>query len=67
MSEAPLHFNAPPLHASFEKPLFRPRILLVDDEPLNLRVLQQILYMDYEVFMATSGVQAIPFCENTPP
>jgi len=62
MSELPLNFNAP-----FEKPLFRPRILLVDDEPLNLRVLQQILYMDYEVFMATSGVQAIPFCEATPP
>lgn len=62
MSELPGVFNEP-----LEKPLFRPRILLVDDEPLNLRVLQQILYMDYEVFMATSGVQAIPFCEASPP
>lgn len=62
MSELPQNVTVP-----FEKPLFRARILLVDDEPLNLRVLQQILFMDYEVFMATCGAQAIPFCESTPP
>lgn len=45
----------------------RARILVVDDQPMNIRVLHQLLAKDYEVFMATSGAEAIPFCEHTPP
>lgn len=45
----------------------RPRLLVVDDQPINIQTLYQIFHADYEVFMATNGRQAIEFCRNTPP
>lgn len=45
----------------------RPKLLVVDDQPANIQVLYQILAPEYEVFMATSGQQAIDFCNKNPP
>ncbi|MDE2586362.1 MAG: response regulator, partial [Betaproteobacteria bacterium] len=45
----------------------RPRLLVVDDQPINIQTLYQIFHIDHEVFMATSGEQALEFCRNTPP
>ena len=40
----------------------RRRILVVDDQPLNIRVLHMVLARDYQVLMATSGAQALQVC-----
>lgn len=48
-------------------PPWRPRLLVVDDQPLNIQTLYQIFHEDYEVFFATSGLEALRFCSNTPP
>jgi diguanylate cyclase (GGDEF)-like protein len=45
----------------------RPRLLVVDDQPVNIQVIHQIFVDTYEVFMATSGEQALAFCQSTPP
>lgn len=45
----------------------RPRLLLVDDQPLIIRLLYQIFAPDHDVFMATTGEQALAFCRSTPP
>ncbi|MEI6701900.1 MAG: response regulator [Deltaproteobacteria bacterium] len=45
----------------------RPRLLVVDDQPVNIQVLFEIFHRDHEVFMATSGVQALEMCRNNPP
>ena len=37
----------------------RPKILVVDDEPLNVDLLDAHLYMDYDVVTASSGEEAI--------
>lgn len=37
----------------------RSRVLLVDDEPINIRMLDSILRDDYDITVATSGVQAL--------
>lgn len=44
----------------------RKSILVVDDEPLNVRALHQVLGSDHEVFMATSGAQALTLCSQRP-
>ena len=45
----------------------RPRLLVVDDQPINIQALYQIFQADHEVFMATDGAQALDFCFNQPP
>lgn len=45
----------------------RPRILIVDDQVINIQTLYQIFADDHEVFMATSGQKALEFCRQTPP
>lgn len=45
----------------------RPRLLVVDDQPINIQTLYQIFHADHEVFMATGGAQALAFCHSTPP
>jgi diguanylate cyclase (GGDEF)-like protein len=44
-----------------------PLILIVDDQPSYIQVLYQILKPEYEVCMATSGVQALEFCRTRKP
>lgn len=45
----------------------RPRVLLVDDEPVNLCVLSELFREDYEVITATSGEEALAQCRLDPP
>lgn len=40
----------------------RPRILLVDDQPANIRLLNEVFRDDCDVLMATSGQQALDVC-----
>jgi len=44
-------------------PLAKPRLLIVDDQPINIQTLFHIFDADHEVFMATSGAQALAFCD----
>lgn len=44
----------------------RKRLLIVDDEPINIQTLYQIFRADYDVFMATSGEQALARCYSSP-
>ena len=41
----------------------RPKLLIVDDQPTNIRVLHELFREDCDVFMATSGEQAISVCQ----
>jgi len=45
----------------------RPKILLCDDQPINIRLANALLKGDYEIFMATSGLQAIELSEKVMP
>ena len=45
----------------------RPRLLVVDDQPINIQVMHQIFSSDFQVFMATSGEQALALCKDNPP
>ena len=44
----------------------RPRLLIVDDEPRNLRLLADIFADDYQLSLATSGSKALELLEATP-
>ncbi len=54
------------LSASLSVPR-RPKLLLVDDQPINIQTLFPIFSADYEVFMATTGAQALKVCANQYP
>lgn len=54
-----------PWQATAESP--RERLLVVDDQPMNIRALHDIFAATHDVFMATSGEQALAFCHATPP
>jgi diguanylate cyclase (GGDEF)-like protein len=45
----------------------RPRLLVVDDQPLNIQALYQTFSADHQVFMATGGEQALALCASRPP
>jgi signal transduction histidine kinase len=45
----------------------KPVLLLVDDQPSNIQVLLQIFKADHEVYLATSGEQALAFCASQLP
>lgn len=45
----------------------RARVLLCDDQPINIRLANALLKGDYDIFMATSGMQAIEQCEKVQP
>jgi diguanylate cyclase (GGDEF)-like protein len=48
-------------------PEAKPKLLVVDDQPINIQVLYQIFGSEYQVFMATSGAQALAMClQNSP-
>jgi diguanylate cyclase (GGDEF)-like protein len=46
----------------FAHPQNRPKLLIVDDQPTNIRVLHELFREDCDVFMATHGEQAISLC-----
>jgi len=45
----------------------RPRLLVVDDQPVNVQALYQAFCVDHQVFMATSGEQALGLCASQQP
>lgn len=45
----------------------KPRLLVVDDQPVNIQLLHQIFAGDCQVFMATHGEQALKLCQENPP
>ncbi len=45
----------------------KPKLLVVDDQPINIQVMYQAFAGEYQVFMATSGAQALAVCKNNPP
>lgn len=45
----------------------RPKLLLVDDEPVNLQVLKQILQQDYRLLFARDGDKALSLAANEKP
>lgn len=45
----------------------RPRILLCDDQPINIRLANALLKGDYDIYMATSGQQALDLSERVLP
>jgi len=42
-------------------------ILIVDDQPINIQVVDKILSSEYKIIAATSGDQAIEVCQRNPP
>ncbi|MGF6375333.1 putative two-component system response regulator [Clostridiales Family XIII bacterium PM5-7] len=44
-----------------------PKILIVDDEPANLKLLKELLKDTYQVYLATSGKHALNFLEHNKP
>lgn len=45
----------------------KPKLLVVDDQPINIQVMYQAFAGDYQVFMATGGAQALTICQDNPP
>lgn len=45
----------------------RPKLLLVDDQPINIQVLHQIFSKDCQIFMALDGLQALQLCHQHQP
>ncbi|MDR5836863.1 diguanylate cyclase domain-containing protein [Caballeronia sp. LZ034LL] len=45
----------------------RPKLLIADDQPLNIRVLYELLHDVCDIFMATSGSQALQICQAEAP
>jgi diguanylate cyclase (GGDEF)-like protein len=45
----------------------KPRLLVVDDQPVNIQALYQAFAADHQVFMATSGEQALALCASKQP
>ncbi len=49
------------------QPQRQPRLLVVDDQPINIQTLYQTFSEDHQVLMATSGVAALQVCKNKLP
>jgi diguanylate cyclase (GGDEF)-like protein len=56
-----------PVDALLDSSHGKPKLLLVDDQPINIQVMHQIFGGDYQVFMATNGPQAVALCQSNPP
>ncbi len=50
-----------------EREISKPTLLLVDDEPVNLRVLKQLLANDYQLIFAKNGEEALKLAETRSP
>jgi diguanylate cyclase (GGDEF)-like protein len=57
---------APP-HAAGQAQMPRPRLLVVDDQPINVQALYQVFAADHQVLMATGGEQAVALCVSKQP
>ena len=45
----------------------KPKLLVVDDQAINIQVMYRCFAGDYQVFMATNGEQALNLCKSNPP
>ena len=45
----------------------RPKVLIVDDQPINIQVMRQVFQEDCQVFAATSGEQALQIATSKAP
>lgn len=45
----------------------RPKLLVIDDQPLNIRIMNELLSGDFDIFMANSGLQGITKCLELSP
>ncbi|AZZ92896.1 diguanylate cyclase [Hahella sp. KA22] len=45
----------------------RARILVVDDQPINIQAIYRLFAGEHDVFMATNGTQALEFCRKDIP
>ncbi len=54
------------LHSPLEGAAARPRILIVDDEPMNVALLERLFAREYEVVTATNGRAALELLEKKP-
>jgi diguanylate cyclase (GGDEF)-like protein len=45
----------------------RPRVLIVDDQPIQIQAMRRIFQDDCEVLVATDGEQALAHCRRAPP
>ena len=45
----------------------KPKLLIVDDQPHNIQLLYKLFAGDYQVFMATSGMQGLTACREQRP
>lgn len=62
----PNHDTSGPFEAWAEW-LGPPRLLLVDDEPINLQLLRRVLADDYQLSFARSGAEALQRVREVPP
>ena len=51
-----------PVAALLDSSHGKPKLLVVDDQPINIQVMYRCFAGDYQVFMATSGEQALALC-----
>lgn len=56
-----------PIDALLDSSHGKPKLLVVDDQPINIQVMHQVFGADYQVFMATNGEQALSICQANPP
>lgn len=56
-----------PMEALLDSSHGKPKLLVVDDQAINIQVMHQVFGGDYQVFMATSGAQALALCQTNPP
>ena len=56
-----------PMDALLDSSHGKPKLLVVDDQPINIQVMHQVFGADYQVFMATNGEQALSICQTNPP
>lgn len=56
-----------PMDALLDSTHGKPKLLIVDDQPINIQVMHQVFGADYQVFMATNGEQALTLCKANPP
>jgi diguanylate cyclase (GGDEF)-like protein len=60
-------YDDTPIAALLDGAPSKPKLLVVDDQPINIQVMHQIFAADFQVFMATSGAQALALCKDNPP
>ncbi|MFG6416963.1 diguanylate cyclase [Roseateles sp. DC23W] len=56
-----------PLMPGLAAPGRRPRLLLVDDQPVNIQALHRVFAADCQVLMATDGPRALQLCRERQP